>query len=76
MEDLKCNHIIGLYNDSEREVLVTIDDLIAYQSVNPYYSMKQLLDKRCSTNMFHFDYCPFCGEKIKWNELRKEYSTK
>ena len=71
-DDLECNHTLGLFADYGRDILVTIDDLLEYQS-KTIYTMQQLLDRRCSTNLFHFEYCPKCGEKINWKELRKDY---
>ena len=72
LEDLECNHVLGLYDDYDRDVLVNIDDLMGYQ-VNGYYTMQQLLDRRCSTSLYHFEHCPKCGAKIDWKQLRKDY---
>ena len=72
LEELECNHDIGLYADYSRDVLVTIDDVMAYQ-LNSCYTMQQLLDRRCSTNLHHFEYCPKCGAKIDWKQLRKDF---
>jgi hypothetical protein len=71
-EELECNHTLGLFADYGRDILVTIDDLLGYQP-KTIYTMQQLLDRRCSTNLFHFEYCPKCGEKINWKQLRKDY---
>ena len=68
-DDLECNHTLGLFADYGRDILVTIDDLLGYQPKSTY-TMQQLLDRRCATNLFHFEYCPKCGEKINWKELR------
>lgn len=33
---------------------------------------KKYFDWRCSTNLIRFTHCPFCGEKLNWNEMKKE----
>lgn len=36
-------------------------------------SMKDYLDNRRSNNLYKYNYCPYCGEKIKWNEIKEKY---
>ncbi len=36
-------------------------------------SMKNYLDNRRSNNLYKYNYCPYCGEKIKWNEIKEKY---
>lgn len=38
---------------------------VAIKTLNDY------LDKRKSTNLQRFDYCPYCGKKIDWKGLRE-----
>lgn len=34
-------------------------------------TLNDYLDKRKSTNLQRFDYCPYCGKKIDWKVLRE-----
>ena len=41
----------------------------------PYLKNKEWLlsdyaDKRKSTNLKRFDFCPYCGEKIDWEKIK------
>lgn len=36
-----------------------------------FYSLSDYCDKRKSTNLTRFDFCPYCGNKIDWKALRK-----
>lgn len=36
------------------------------------YSIADYADKRRSTDLHRFDFCPKCGKKIGWKELKKE----
>lgn len=43
----------------------------------PYLKNKEWLlsdyaDKRKSTNLKRFDFCPYCGEKIDWKKIKNE----
>jgi hypothetical protein len=33
--------------------------------------LEKYMDRRVSTNLERFDYCPFCGEKIDWKKLKE-----
>lgn len=35
------------------------------------YTLKDYADKRKSTNLTRFNYCPICGNKISWNTLKE-----
>ena len=35
------------------------------------YKLEDYFDRRKSTNFTLFDYCPYCGEKINWKELKE-----
>ena len=39
-----------------------------------WLSMRDYADKRKSTNLTRFDYCPFCGKKINWKDIRRTYN--
>lgn len=34
------------------------------------WTLKQYCDRRVSTNLRRFDYCPTCGKKIDWKAMR------
>lgn len=39
-------------------------------AVKEEWSLKDYADRRKSTDMLmRFDFCPVCGNKIKWNEI-------
>lgn len=40
-------------------------------TVTRIYSMKDYCDGRKSTDLERFHYCPMCGKKIDWNELKR-----
>ena len=33
--------------------------------------IKNYFDKRKNTNLNRFNYCPYCGKKIDWKELKE-----
>ena len=35
------------------------------------WSLRDYADKRKSTNLSRFDYCPMCGKKIDWAVIRR-----
>ena len=39
-------------------------------------TLNDYLDKRESTNLQRFDYCPYCGKKIDWKGLRENADCK
>lgn len=72
---MKSECLIGIYYNYEDTKLVTFDDLVreARESERlgtSAYTLKDYLDKRKNTNFHRFLYCPECGEKIDWNELK------
>ena len=73
---MKSECLIGVYYNYEDTKLVTFDDLVreARESERfgtSAYSLKDYLNKRKNTNLHRFLYCPECGEKIDWKELRE-----
>ena len=36
------------------------------------WALKDYADKRKSTNLTRFDFCPECGKRIDWAAIRKE----
>lgn len=74
---MKHECLIGAYYDYEDTKLVTFDDLVrevrkSERFGTSVYSLKDYLDKRKNTNLRRFLYCPECGEKIYWNELKEQ----
>ena len=41
-------------------------------AVKKEWSLKDYADRRKSTDMMRFDFCPVCGNKIKWNEIARD----
>ena len=39
------------------------------------WTLRDYADKRKSTNLTRFDYCPECGKKIDWKAIRREEPT-
>lgn len=37
--------------------------------------IKDYFDKRKNTNFNRFNYCPYCGKKIDWKELKERSNT-
>ena len=78
--------IIGEWLHYENTELVNFEELIkkvkdnneTYRyAIEEYgFSIVQSLklsdyfDRRKSTNLNHFNYCPYCGEKIDWKTLK------
>lgn len=70
---------IGLFYD-ERKRLITFEELKdegirSYYDLNNGFKLKVIhvsdyLDRR-KRYMSHFNYCPYCGEKIYWEKMRK-----
>lgn len=36
------------------------------------YTLKDYCDKRKSTNLTRFEFCPYCGKKIDWKKIKEE----
>ena len=75
-----CDHIIGFIHDYDNSDIVTLDDLKQHVAdakyrydhffCNKYFTLSDYTDKRVSTDMTRFNYCPMCGEKIDWKLLK------
>ena len=35
------------------------------------WTLKDYADKRKSTNLYQFDFCPKCGKKINWKKIKE-----
>lgn len=76
--------IIGMYNNYENTCLYTFAELIEKSSddwdlwleghdwLHPPTTMVDFFDKRINTELTRFNYCPECGKKIDWNELKRK----
>ena len=40
--------------------------------IKPPYTLKDYADKRKSTNLTRFEFCPYCGQKIDWKQIKNE----
>lgn len=58
------NHI-----DERRELNVEAKKYMPHLVI-PEWTMKDYTDRRKSTNLTHFTFCPTCGKKIDWKGLR------
>lgn len=36
------------------------------------YTLKDYADRRKSTNLTRFEFCPYCGKKIDWKKIKEE----
>ena len=36
------------------------------------WTLRDYADKRISTDLTRFDFCPYCGKKIDWKEIKKQ----
>lgn len=60
----------------EFEKIASLDPVYSsiYHSYK-HYTMNDYLDKRKSTNLRRFEYCPDCGKKIDWKKMREDYAV-
>lgn len=75
--------IIGVYHEYEETDSITFNKLVdinmreqgwyekGYILSKPL-PLQEYFDKRIPTNLGRFDYCPKCGKKIDWSQLKKE----
>ena len=72
MSEHKC--VIGMYFEYDDTQLVTVDELkaLAEETLFCCYSFKDYCDKRKSTNLTRFEFCPYCGKKIDWKKIKNE----
>jgi len=38
----------------------------------PEWGLKDYADRRKSTNLTRFEFCPYCGKKIDWKKIKNE----
>jgi len=79
-----CNHLLGYLNDYDYIPLnsSTIKEDLVFQSKSSFrlqkegslkngYAPLDYLDERKNLSKM-FNYCPYCGEKISWETIKKE----
>ena len=66
----KVEPVIGIWNSYDDDEFVTFEDLKNLQKISAF-TMEQYCDRRCSTNLTRFNYCPFSGQKIDWGKLKE-----
>ena len=85
MSEHEC--IIGELYDYDDTRLVTVNELLediriqhkTYDyalSLNMKtklpYTLKDYVDRRKSTDLTRFKFCPYCGKKIDWKKIKEE----
>ena len=86
MENIeKCECWIGVLYDYDDTHLVTSDQLKQHINDTNYfaelwnkvhkekrktYSLSDYCNKRKSTDLTRFNYCPLCGKKIDWKAIK------
>ena len=78
--------LIGYYDDIKLTTLSGLKDyiqteIIAFNEIcrkkglkdiqHKEWTLKDYTDKRKSTNLTRFDYCPECGKRIDWAAIRR-----
>lgn len=77
MSEIKHECFIGVKHNYSSTDLITLDDLMrnlrAYLSKPniTQYTLEDYCDRRKSTNVFNFDFCPVCGKKIDWKAIKR-----
>lgn len=71
----KC--VIGMLHSYENTELITLEELKEHieretAASIKHYNLFDYCDKRKNTDVTRFEYCPFCGKKIDWEEIKKE----
>ena len=59
---MNCNHIVGIVYEHELTDLITSDEVEEAEK-----RVKRYIDREVK----RFCFCPLCGEKINWEELKK-----
>lgn len=73
MENKDHECYIGIWCDYHYSPMVTLEELKDRSSIlRTVYSLSDYLDWRYNTNLTRFVYCPFCGKKIDWKELKQK----
>lgn len=81
-----CDCYIGILNDYEETRMVTLEELKEniksekqlaentdiewLKELYSKYTLTDYCDKRKSTDLTRFNYCPLCGKKIDWEAIK------
>lgn len=65
------NTYIGEFIDHEQTRIVNVYDLYNEILRGTKWNARQYCDRRFTTNLIHFNYDPYTGEKINWGKVRK-----
>ena len=56
--------------ESEKRLAESHKDSEWWQSMCSKYTLEDYCDKRKSTDLTRFNYCPLCGKKIDWKAIK------
>lgn len=68
-----CEHHIGVWYEYEEAYIVTLEQLKKFEKEGSFFGdwdMNDYLNVNKDTNLIRFSYCPKCGEKIDWDNLK------
>lgn len=69
-KDNSCVCYIGLLHDYDNTDVITLEELKAHIEMRTVYTMSDYCDRRKSTDLTRFNYCPMCGKKIDWKAMK------
>lgn len=55
----------------ERNRFNSFAEYVDYPVRMKTFTLKDYCDRRKSTNLVRFEFCPYCGKKIDWKSIRK-----
>ena len=58
------------YIEREKRLAESNKDSEWWQSMCKKYTLEDYCDKRKSTDLTRFNYCPLCGKKIDWKAIK------
>ena len=67
LEELK------MYIETEQKLAEQHKDSDWWQSILCKYTLDDYGDMRKSTNLTRFRYCPMCGKKIEWKQIKNNH---
>jgi hypothetical protein len=60
------------YIETEQTLAEQHKDSEWWQSILCKYTLDDYCDMRKSTNLTRFRYCPMCGKKIEWKQIKND----
>ena len=72
--EVGCECYVGMLFDYENTNLITREELeeLIKSGCSSAYTREQYCDKDFSTTLVKFEFCPKCGTKIDWDEIRED----